>query len=125
MIADFMTQRSPVGGTKIVIAKQSSCTARISIPVDATGTAILPSDLDDGSYDLRVHIPQKTYMANVPLDASSRFAALTGDLDVKFTLSSSSGKIKNMAINEKPARDFEKSKGFNLIKGQSETDKRC
>jgi hypothetical protein len=86
---------------------------------------MLPSDLEDGSYDLKIHIPQKTYMANVSPDAPSRFAALTGDLDIKFTLSSSSGKIKNMAISEKPARGFEKANGFNLPKAKSETDKRC
>jgi hypothetical protein len=124
-IADVMTRRRPVGGTEIVITKRSSCDASIAIPVDASGTARLPSDLGDGSYDLKVHIPQKTYMANVPPDAPFRFAALTGDLDVKFTLSSSSGKIKNMAISEKPARGFEKTSGFNLTKGQRETDKRC
>jgi len=118
-IADFMTQGRPVGGTEIVITKKSSCAARITITVDASGTAILPSDLEDGGYDLRVHIPQKTYMANVPLDAPSRFAALTGDLYVKFTMSSSSGKIKNMAINEKAAR------GFYFPKPQSGTNKRC
>jgi len=118
-IADFMTQVRPVGGTEVVITKQSRCAARVAIPVDASGTAMLPSDLEDGSYNLRVHIPQATYMANVPPETSSHSPAIRGDMDVRFTLFSSSGKIENMAINERAAR------GFNLPKAQSGTDKRC
>jgi hypothetical protein len=80
----------PIPGIGIVVKRNPGTSAERAIPVGGDGNALIPSDLEDGSYDLTIRIPRSS-LATAPAMGTARKAAASGDVVARLTFVRGSG----------------------------------